>query len=303
MIRRSTVVGIGELLWDLFPEGARFGGAPVNFACHAAALGAGVHAATSVGNDELGRQAVKELQSHGVNADAVAICETAPTGTVQVAVDVAGKAAFTFAPDVAWDHVQWSEGIARLATICDAVCFGTLGQRSAESRETIQRFVGATPAASLRVFDINLRPPFYSEEAIRESLALASVLKLNDDELPILAAMCGAAGSQVEVLAQLARQFDLQLVALTRGPRGAILLRGGEVSEAHGVPVAVKDTVGAGDAFTAALVLGLLRNDPLDEINRRACAVAAYVCSQTGATPTLPEALRREFQAQRGSAH
>jgi fructokinase len=303
MIRRFTVVGIGELLWDLFPEGARFGGAPVNFACHAAALGASVHVVTGVGNDELGRQAVEALQSHGVNPDAVAICERAPTGTVHVAVDVAGKAAFTFAPDVAWDHLQWSERFARLAAACDAVCFGTLGQRSAESRETIQRFVGATPAASLRVFDINLRPPFFSEEAIRESLALASVLKLNDDELPILAAMCGATGSEVEVLAQLARQFDLQLVALTRGPRGAILMRGGEISEARGVPVAVKDTVGAGDAFTAALVLGLLRSDPLDEINHRACAVAAYVCSQAGATPPLPEALRREFQAQPGSAH
>jgi fructokinase len=184
-----------------------------------------------------------------------------------------------------------------VATTCDAVCFGTLAQRSAESRLTVQRFVGATRASALRVFDINLRPPFYTDEGIRESLALANVLKLNDDEFPILAEMCGAAGSGIEVLAQLAGRFDLQLVALTRGPNGAILLRGGEISEAPGLAVAVKDTVGAGDAFTAALVLGLLRNDPLDHINRRACAIAAYVCSQTGATPALPEELVQPFHA------
>jgi fructokinase len=286
-----AIVGLGELLWDLFPDGPRFGGAPVNFACHAAALGAHVHVVTSVGSDTLGREALRALASHGVKTDAVAICDEAPTGTVQVTVDAAGKATFTFAPDVAWDHLQWSEGLARLAATCDAVCFGSLAQRSAESRQTVQRFVGATRAVASRVFDINLRPPFYGEEVIHESLKLANVLKLNDDELPILAATCGASGSDTEVLVQLAHRFDLQVVALTRGPKGAILLCGGEISEAPGVPVAVKDTVGAGDAFTAALVLGLLRNDPLDEINRRACAIAAYVCSQAGATPPLPDEL------------
>jgi fructokinase len=297
MKNEFTIVGLGELLWDLFPDGPRFGGAPVNFACHAAALGANVHVVTSVGNDELGREALDALHSHGVYADAIAICSDAPTGTVQVDVDAAGKATFAFAPDVAWDHLQWSEGLARLAAACDAVCFGTLAQRSAESRRTIQRFVGATRAQAWRVFDINLRPPFYTEEAIRESLALANVLKLNDDELPILAAKCGAAGTDTEVLAQLAGRFDLKLVALTRGPKGAVLMRGGEITEAPGLPVTVKDTVGAGDAFTAALVLGLVRNDPLDQINRRACAIAAYVCSQAGATPALSDELTKAFRA------
>jgi fructokinase len=296
MRHNFAIFGLGELLWDLFPDGPRFGGAPVNFACHAAALGAHVHVVTSVGNDALGREALQALASHGVKTDGVAISNEAPTGTVQVAVDASGKATFTFAPDVAWDHLHWSEGLARVATACDAVCFGTLAQRSAQSRETIQRFVGATRAVALRVFDVNLRPPFYTEEGIRESLTLANVLKLNDDELPILAAICGASGSDTEVLAQLAQQFDLQLVALTRGPKGAILVRAGEISEAPGVPVAVKDTVGAGDAFTAALVLGLLRNDPLDQINRRACAIAACVCSRAGATPPLPDKLTDPFR-------
>src|SRR5262245_52958695 len=209
-----AIFGLGELLWDLFPDEARFGGAPVNFACHAAALGADVHVVTGVGNDELGRRALETLASHSVKTDAVAIGDEAPTGTVRVTVDAAGKATFTFASDVAWDHLHWSEGLGRLAANCDAICFGTLAQRSAESQQTIQRFVAATRAGVLRVFDINLRPPFYSEEDIRESLGLANVLKLNDDELPILAAMCGADGSGAEVLMQLANRFDLQLVAL-----------------------------------------------------------------------------------------
>jgi fructokinase len=297
MNKQSAIVGLGELLWDLFPDGPRFGGAPVNFASHAAALGADVYAVTRVGNDALGGQALEALRSRGVNADAVAICDEAPTGTVQVDVDATGKATFTFAADVAWDHLEWSEGLARLAAACDAVCFGTLAQRTSESRRTIQRFVGATRPEALRVFDINLRLPFYTEKAIRESLSLANVLKLNDDELPILAEMYGASGSDTEVLAQLAQRFDLQLVALTRGPQGAILVRGEEISESKGLPVTVKDTVGAGDAFTAALVFGLLRGDRLDQVNRRACEVAAYVCSQPGATPPLPEELKKLFRS------
>jgi fructokinase len=292
-----TIVGVGELLWDLFPDGPRFGGAPVNFSCHAAALGANVHVVTSVGDDPLGRQALEALRSHGVDSDAVAICDQAPTGTVKVAVDAAGKATFTFAPDVAWDHLCWCAALEGLAARCDAVCFGTLGQRAAESRQSIQRFVRATPLPTLRIYDINLRPPFYSDEVIRESLALANVLKLNDDELPILASMCGVSGTEAGVLHQFAQKFDLQVVALTRGARGAMLLRGGDVSECPGVSVAVKDTVGAGDAFTAALALGLLRNDPLDLINRRACEVAAYVCSCPGATPPLPEHIRVKFSS------
>ncbi len=268
---RFTIVGVGELLWDLFLDGPRFGGAPVNFACHAAALGARVHVVTSVGNDPLGRQAVEELAEHSVKADCVAVCAEARTGTVAVTVDAAGKAEFQFAANVAWDHLRWSPDLERLAGCCDAVCFGTLAQRSAVSRQTIQRFVSTTPSTARRVFDINLRPPFYEESSIRESLALANVLKLNDDELPILAAMCGVSGTDAEILSRLTELYDLELVALTRGSQGALLIRPGEVSDSPGVSVSVVDTVGAGDAFTAAMVLGLLRNDPLDTINHRAC--------------------------------
>src|SRR5262245_53717284 len=224
-----TIVGIGELLWDLFPDGPRFGGAPVNFACHAAALAGTAHVVTSVGTDALGREALDALQSRGVSDGGVIESRSHPTGTVQVAVDAAGKALFTFASDVAWDHLAWSPSLARLAASCDAVCFGTLGQGSHNSRETMLRFVRATRATALRIFDINLRPPFYSEDIIRQSLAMANVLKLNDDELPILASLCGASGSGAGLLIQLVRQFDLSVVALTRGPHGAILVRGDEV--------------------------------------------------------------------------
>jgi len=295
MNKSYHIVGVGELLWDLFPDGPRFGGAPVNFACHAAALGANVHVVSGIGDDPLGGQARAALQSHGVSADGVAISEKYRTGTVEVAVDAAGKATFEFASNVAWDHLNWSPALERLAACCDAVCFGTLGQRSAESRQTVQQFVRATPSSALRIFDINLRPPFYSEEVIRQSLALANILKLNDDELPILASLCQVSGTDVEMLSQLSQKWNLKLVALTRGSQGAMLVRGSEISSYPGLKVAVKDTVGAGDAFTAALVFGLLRNDPLDLINRRACEVAAYVCSCSGATPTLPDEIRKQF--------
>lgn len=292
-----TIVGLGELLWDLFPDGPRFGGAPANFACHAAALGANAYLASSIGRDELGRKGQDALRAHGVHADCVAVCDAAPTGTVAVTLDAAGKAQFRFAADVAWDHLQWSEPLERLAEGCAAVCFGTLAQRSEISRQTIRRFVLATPPAALRIFDINLRAPYYDENTIRESLALANILKLNDDELPIVASWCGMSGTDTQVLSQLAEQFELDVVALTRGPHGALLWRRGEISDAGGLPVVVRDTVGAGDAFTAALAIGLLRNDSLDVINQRACQVAAHVCSCSGATPPLTDEIRRQFVA------
>jgi fructokinase len=292
---RCTIVGLGELLWDLFPDGPRFGGAPANFACHAAALGADAYLVSSVGCDELGRNGLDALLAHGVHADYMDICDAAPTGTVEVTLDDAGKARFRFAADVAWDHLQWSDALEQLAGRSAAVCFGTLAQRSDVSRQTIRHFVRATPPAALRIFDINLRVPFYDDDTIRESLALANVLKLNDDELPIVASLCGMSGADGELLARLAERFELDVVALTRGPHGALLWRRGELSDAPGLPVVVRDTVGAGDAFTAALAIGLIRNDPLGVINQRACQVAAYVCSCSGATPPLPDEIRRQF--------
>lgn len=296
MTQAAMIVGLGEVLWDVFPDGPRFGGAPANFACTTAGLGQGrvkVGMVSSVGTDDLGRRAIESLQEHGVDTSCVASLDK-PTGQVLVELDADGCASYKFAADPAWDHLAWSSELERLAARTDAVCFGTLGQRSDRSRETIQQFVSATEAASLRIFDVNLRPPFVNDSVILESLKLANILKMNDEELPVLATLCGLPGSDLEVMRQLAERFALRAIALTRGPAGAVLLRSDETSECPGVATDVVDTVGAGDAFTAAFALGLLDGSDLDTINRTACEIAAFVCSQSGAAPQIPAALLRD---------
>ena len=287
--RPPVIVGLGEILWDVFPDGPRFGGAPANFACHVAALGGTAEMVSAVGRDALGERALAELGNRRVGTQGVYRDERRPTGTVTVSLDGDGHASYEFAADTAWDALPWSEELAQLAERTSAVGFGTLGQRSEASRETIRRFVAATPTTALRIFDVNLRPPFVSDAVILESLALANVLKLNDEELPAVAALCGLSGPEVEVMRELADRFTLRAVALTRGPNGAVLLRDGRVSEQPGIETQVVDTVGAGDAYTAVLALGLLQRRNLDAINRGACQVAAFVCSQSGATPQLPD--------------
>ena len=288
-----VVVGLGEVLWDVFPDGPRFGGAPANFACIAAGLAKGrfeVAMVSAVGMDELGQLAITALVEHQVNVASVAQIHT-PTGQVHVQLDEQGHATYEFAADTAWDGLEWSSKLEKLAHCTDVVCFGTLGQRSDISLRTIRRFVLATRPTSLRILDINLRPPFVSDAVILDSLRLANILKLNDEELSVLARLTGLTGSPADLLRRLADKFAFQVVALTRGANGAILIRGDEISEHPGVATHVVDTVGAGDAFTAALALGLLDGRDLESINRTACAVAAFVCSQSGATPSLSDHL------------
>lgn len=293
MSTRPVIVGLGEVLWDVYPDAAHFGGAPANFACHAASLGAESWMVSSVGADDLGECALEKLRERGVKCDHVDHDARHATGRVLVTLNAAGQASYEFAADTAWDHLAWSDGLATLAARCDAVCFGTLGQRSPTSRETIRRFVGATPATALHVFDVNLRQRFYDAETIRASLQVASAVKLNDEELPIVGELCGLrAVTPREMLVELATQFDLRLAALTRGPRGSLLIAGAVEDDCPASPTSLVDTVGAGDAFTATLVMGFLKGLPLDVINRHANAVAAYVCSQKGATPVLPVEFR-----------
>ena len=288
-----VIAGIGEVLWDVFPDAAHFGGAPANFACHAASLGAESWMVSAVGADELGDRALESLHQRGVECGQVGRATHYATGRVLVTLNAASQASYEFAADTAWDHLAWSDELAALAGRCDAVCFGTLGQRSPVSRETIRRFVEATPQTALRIFDVNLRQRFYDAEAIRASLQIATALKLNDEELPIVGELCGLhAVTPREMLIELATTFDLRLAALTRGPRGSLLLAASEEDECPAPPTTVVDTVGAGDAFTSTLVSGFLRRLPLNTINRHANAVASYVCSQNGATPPLPPALR-----------
>ena len=288
---RPTIVGLGEVLWDVFPDGDRFGGAPANFACAVAELSnfqADVLMVSGVGRDELGRRAIQSLEEHHVDTSCVATTDQ-PTGRVNIRLGADASASYEFAAETAWDNIPWSEALEQLAARTDVVCFGTLGQRSDVSRQMIQRFVAAVPSSALRVLDVNLRPPFISDDVILQSLSSANVLKLNDEELPAVAKLCGGSGSDIDRLRQLARQFDLAAIALTRGANGAILVRDDDVAEHPGVETKVVDTVGAGDAFTSAFVLGLLQDDPLNEIVRSACMVASYVCTQRGATPRLPK--------------
>ncbi len=289
------VVGIGEILWDVFPDGPRFGGAPANFSCSTSEWSrgaAGVLIVSAVGEDELGRKAIESLKQRGVDTSVLQVNQH-PTGKVDVQLDDAGVASYHFADDSAWDHLAWNDALGKVAAKCDAVCFGTLGQRSETSRRTINQFVQATPESALRILDVNLREPFYDDSVILQSLALANVLKLNDDELPRLARINGLSGDDVDVMRQLAARHQLRYVALTRGAGGAAIVSQDEVSDLPGIPTEVADTVGAGDAFTAAITLGLLAGQDIDTVNRNAIAVASYVCSQPGATMTFPDELMK----------
>jgi fructokinase len=279
------VIGVGEILWDLLPSGKQLGGAPANFAYHAHALGAEARVVSRVGDDSLGREILDRLRALGLPTSGVGVDATAPTGTVSVKLAADGQPRFTIHENVAWDRLTADEASLAFAAQADAVCFGSLAQRSPTSRASIHQLVAATPASALRVFDINLRQYFYSREIIESSLALANALKLNETELPVLAAMFGLAGDARAHLAALAQRFELRAVALTRGANGSLLLADGAWSEHPGLRVKVVDAVGAGDAFTAAWTLGLLAGQPLDEINQRANELAAFVCTQPGATP------------------
>ncbi|PYO46748.1 MAG: carbohydrate kinase, partial [Gemmatimonadetes bacterium] len=263
-----------------------------NFACHAAALGADSWMASAVGVDELGRSALDTLKSAGVQCETVARDGEHETGQVLVTLDSSGQPSYRFADDSAWDHLEWSASLESLAERCDAVCFGTLGQRSPTSRATIQRFVSATPQRALRMFDVNLRQRFFDRETIHTSLQIASAVKVNEEELPTVAELCQiAAATPGQLLRKLVERYELRLAALTCGAEGALLIAGDEQSVCPAVPAKVVDTVGAGDAFTATLVVDFLRGLALGEVNRHANAVASFVCSQPGAVMRLPDYL------------
>lgn len=285
------MVGIGEVLWDMFPDGARFGGAPANFACSFAGLAKGRWPAavvSAVGEDELGEKAVQSLVEHQVDVQHVSRLSQS-TGQVHVRLNDRGHASYEFATESAWDYLEWSGTLQQLATRTAVVCFGTLGQRHATSRATIRRFVNETPSNALRIFDINIRKPYIDSAMILESMPLANALKMNQDELPVLADLYHLSGSDASMLKQLQNRFSLQLVALTRGDAGALIVRGEEMSDLPGVQTQVVDTVGAGDAFTAMAALGMLLELELDTINRKACQVASFVCMHSGATPRMPD--------------
>ncbi len=279
---------MGEVLWDLFPDEERFGGAPANFACHAAIHGGNVTMVSAVGDDVHGQQAMEILRSYRVDISLVQIIVGGATGTVGVQVDAAGKPTFTIHENSAWDQLAWADGLARRIHSADAVCFGTLGQRSSVSRSTIRSCVeAARDAGIVRVLDINLRSPFYDDVMIRESIQLASILKLSDEELPVVcrALDLPSQGTVEGQIRDLLARSGLEMVVMTRGAEGAMLVTAQETFEQPGIPVQVRDTVGAGDAFTAAFVSGVLRGESLPHCLFQACSVASKACEHAGAVP------------------
>jgi fructokinase len=286
--KQFQIFGVGEVLWDLLPSGPQLGGASANFVYHAHALRSSAWLISRVGDDALGHEIIARWQALGLPGEMIACDPQAPTGTVSIALGGDGQPHYTIHENVAWDRLEADTPMLAAMREADAVCFGTLAQRSAASRRAIHALLSAARSDALRILDINLRPPFIAADVIAESLGLASVLKLNDDELPVLAKLFHLGGNSRDQIVALAERFELRLVALTRGCRGSLLFADGAWSEHAGLPTKVCDTVGAGDSFTAALTLGFLRGCSLDEINARANEVAAFVCSQAGAMPPLP---------------
>lgn len=290
------IVGIGEILWDLLPSGRELGGAPANFAYCSHLLGNCGIVASRVGCDVLGSEVRERLRVSGVSDECVQADSTHPTGTVNVQVDSAGKPEFEITYPAAWDFLEWNVELRQLARSCDAVCFGTLAQRSQQSRRTILEFLDATERNCLRVFDVNLRQSFFSVEIVTESISRASAMKLNHEELPVVADLLGIAENDFS--ARTLEIFNLQFVCVTRGEKGSILFGRGSAHEHPGFHAEVKDTVGAGDAFTAGLVHEYLRGASLSQMNDTANRMGAWVASCSGGMPKAPESLENVLARQ-----
>ncbi|MEN9675676.1 MAG: 5-dehydro-2-deoxygluconokinase [Verrucomicrobiota bacterium] len=289
------VASIGEVLWDLLPSGPQLGGAPANLACHVRALGGDSSVISRVGDDALGRRARVHLGNRGVRLDGLETDPSAPTGTVEVELDSAGKPRFTILENTAWDQITCSPVALDLVSAADAVGFGTLAQRTPAAREALHRLLDASGAARLILCDINLRDPFHTPEVIEASLRAATALKLNETELPALAAQFHLAGGLEDCAESLAQRFALDTVILTLGAAGCRVWCDDVWTTEPGRNVPVVDTVGAGDSFTAAFLMGRLLGWSVPTTVRLATDIAAYVCTQSGATPELPDSLTGRF--------
>jgi fructokinase len=291
-----TILGIGELLWDMLPEGPQLGGAPANYTVMAGRLGNHAAVVSRIGRDALGEQALEVLEPFPVDCGYLQVDSEYPTGQVTVTLED-GQASYKFHQPVAWDFLELTETWMNAARRADAVCFGSLAQRSEQSRRTIHALVQATRPECKRIFDVNLRAPFYTSEIVRESLQLASVMKMNDGEVPLVLELLGlpAVDSLREGADRLLEHFaGLTLVAITRGGEGSLLVGRSEWNEHPGIRIKVADTIGAGDAFTAAMTTYLLRGAPLSVLNEAGNRWGSFVASQSGAMPDItPETLHR----------
>ena len=292
-MKKYTIAAIGELLWDVLPEAEVLGGAPVNFTYHVNALGARGIPVSTIGTDPRGEKALALLRKCGVETAGITTLAGWATGYVDALVDHNGVATYSFPADVAWDHLQVNDFAREMQGKLDAVCFGSLAQRSEVSRRAILGFLDGVREETVRVCDINLRQHYYSRDVIESSLNRADILKLNDDELPVLVEILGLEGQESRHwLKALVERYHLALAILSRGSGGSLLLTRTNLSDHPGIAARVADTIGAGDAFTAAVTIGYLRKMALSDINEQANRLAAYVCSQRGAMPQIPENLK-----------
>ncbi|TIH15825.1 carbohydrate kinase [Marinifilum sp. JC120] len=287
-MKQFFIAGLGEILFDVLADYEEIGGAPVNFAYHAGKLGADGAAVSTIGDDERGRRASKELMNRELCLSGVSIDRDHETGYVEARLDDQGVATYYFPDDIAWDHLKLNDTAMGFAPQVDAVCFGTLAQRSEISKKAIHTFLDAAPQA-LKVYDMNLRQLFYSKEIIAESLQRADVLKLNDDEIKVIATMFELKGSERDMLKKLHNEFELKCSVLTRGSNGSLIISDTDGVEHPGIKIKeIADTIGAGDSFTASVAIGLLLDHSLEEISEHANRLAAHVCTCKGAMPAIP---------------
>ena len=279
---KQLIVGLGEILWDCLPEGKKLGGAPANFAFHAGLLGADTIAISAIGKDALGDEILQELDTNGLKY--LMPRTEQPTGTVQVQLDEKGIPTYEIKTDVAWDNIPFLPEMEELAARCDCVCFGSLAQRSDVSRNTIKEFLKRTPQKCLRIFDINLRQQFYTKALIHDNLLACTVLKINDEELDIVAEMYGYSDLSVEdKCRRLLEEYQLKMLVLTCGVNGSYVFAPGQKSFMETPKVEVADTVGAGDSFTGAFAASLLAGQTIQEAHQLAVKVSAFICTQKGA--------------------
>ncbi|MFT3753566.1 MAG: carbohydrate kinase [Paludibacter sp.] len=286
----NVIVGIGEILWDVFPTGKVLGGAPANFAYHVSQFGFEGYAVSAIGGDELGDEIVDVLSNNKLKY----LIETTPyaTGTVQVTLSGNGIPQYEICENVAWDNIPFTEEMEELARKTKTVCFGSLAQRSSVSRQTINRFLDCVPKTALKIFDINLRQHFYTLELIEHALDRCNVLKINDDEIKIVGELFGwQSKTELEICNQLLHNCNLEIVVLTKGAEGSYVVTKTETSFRPTPVVEVADTVGAGDSFTAGFVASLLKGKSVSEAHKIAVDVSAYVCTQHGAMPVAPDSI------------
>ena len=291
---KNYIVGLGEALWDCLPEGKQLGGAPANFAFHAGQFGNDTIAISALGEDALADETIAALEANKLNYLMPRV--PYPTGTVQVTLDNQGIPCYEIREGVAWDNIPYTPEMKEIAKSCKAVCWGSLAQRSIVTRTTIQKFLDATPADCVKIFDINLRQKFYSKEVIEESFKKCNILKINDEELVVIERMFNLSGLDLEKQCHyLIDTYKLNILVLTCGTNGSYVFTADNKSFQPTPKVKVADTVGAGDSFTGSFCAAVLKGKPIEEAHKLAVEVSAYICTQNGAMPILPESILQQF--------